>query len=91
MKHENRLIIPEGTKAIMPDAFWCRNDISELVLPDSLIFIGMDAFNECDSLEMVHFGAGLREISSGAFRYCEKLVICCLRSSIVFARLIPSQ
>lgn len=47
--------VPEGTKAIGGYAFW-SSDVTEVVLPDSLVSINDEVFSECRDLTAVYYG-----------------------------------
>ena len=48
-------------------------NIEELILPDSVINIGEEAFLGCQELKKVKFGKKIKSIEKGAFANCEKL------------------
>ncbi len=58
-------ILP-GTKVICDEAFWGADDLTEIVIPDSVIAIGDCAFWECD-LRSVDIPYSVRYIGSQAF------------------------
>ena len=66
-------IVKEGTVTIADSAFYYKDNLKSITLPDSLISIGEGAFESCDALENVTFGNGLKKIENDAFRYCESL------------------
>ncbi len=47
--------------------------VSKITLPDTLLYIGRNAFSETDKLESIIVPAGLREIDSWAFWNCKNL------------------
>ena len=47
-----------------------NTNLKSIVLPDSLISIGNNAFFRCSSLESVTFGSNLETIGRDAFAYC---------------------
>lgn len=58
----NKVTVPDGTKYIAKIAFRNNSNITELILPDSLISIGEQAFSGCMSLYFIDFGKGLSQI-----------------------------
>lgn len=76
-KRDKCYIIPDGTKAIMPDAFANNGYIEEVIMPDTLESIGVGAFCK-SSLKKVRLSACLKEIpdwnmynSGGVFMECK--------------------
>lgn len=57
-----KITIPDRTRYIAGIAFRYNPNITELVLPDSLAFIGEQAFSECGALSSIDFGKGLSQI-----------------------------
>ena len=72
-EHQERLLIPEGIREIMPFALAEHREIQELTLPDSLQKIGAHAFYNCRSLVQISFSDHLDDIGDGAFKNCEKI------------------
>lgn len=58
--------------SISDKAFY-KSSIETVILPDSLVTIGVNAFRECPALSMVYFNAGLIEIGKSAFYKCTSL------------------
>lgn len=56
-----------------PRAFQDQTALRRVTLPDTVAFIGEDAFAGCLALESVTFGAGLTLLDMGCFRDCESL------------------
>ena len=81
-----KLVIPEGITHI-DEAVFDRDEfeeVEELVLPDSLIKIGVDAFYGLENLKQIDFGNGLEEIGDGAFSCCTSLKEIKLSGSITW-------
>ena len=64
--------IPESVKIIEGRAF-CTMPIQEIVISDSVEYIGYEAFYSCWKLESVVIGYNIQEIQPEAFRYCSAL------------------
>lgn len=60
----------DGVKAIESKAF-CKSNISEIILPDSLILIKKEAFYHCKSISNIVFGKNLRFIGGMSFYHCK--------------------
>lgn len=63
-----KLVIADGVKYIDNSSF-SGCGITELVLPESLAWIGRLAFADCESLEKVTMYKGVQEIEKNAFAY----------------------
>ena len=59
-------------KAIDYGAFYAT-DITSVVIPNSIVYMGDEAFKNCGMLESVVIGNGITTIPYGAFNLCEKL------------------
>lgn len=71
--------IKEGTRRIETAAFkWC-DSVKSIVIPDSVEFIGSEAFVGCTSLEKVYIGSGVSGMNGSPFAFdiegkpCSKL------------------
>ncbi len=69
LKH---ITIPNSVKAIGYSSF-CGCALEEIELPDSLLYIGADAFSECFNIKTLHFPNSLVTIDNGAFQSCTSL------------------
>ena len=75
---ESDLVIPEQyllstVTRIAPRAFWGANQLTSVVIPDSVKIIDQDAFPYCENLKTVYLGRGLESIGSWAFYGCPNL------------------
>ncbi len=59
--------------AIDDYTFMSKTAITSMIIPDTVVFMGIGAFEGCNNLEDVSIGTGLVKISNGAFRDCIKL------------------
>ena len=83
---DKNVVIPETINgyrvtAIGETAFWSQF-ITGVVMPDSVVTIGRDAFMDCIELQSVTFSNSLTEIGLWAFRNCEKLESVALPGSL---------
>ncbi len=62
------LTLPSTLKSIQAEAFYMVPISGKLEVPDSVTYIGYDAFREC-SLTSLKLGKGLKYISEGAFAW----------------------
>ena len=72
-----KIVIPNGVTEIkgssLNSAFWEREGITEVVIPDSVTTIGRNAFYKCTSLEKVTIGNNVKSIGDLAFFDCSSL------------------
>ena len=62
------ITIKDGTKAIAACAFFQKHyNIIEIIIPDSVQFIGYKAFLECYELKKVNIPEGIKSIENGTF------------------------
>ena len=68
------LTIGENVEVIPYSAFQdCYNVTGELVIPNSVYYIGENAFNNCYGLSAVTMPEGITTIEQGAFGWCSNL------------------
>ena len=72
VKTEGELTIPDGVTTIPSYAFAYQN-ITSVIVPDSVKSIGSSAFRYCDSLASVTIGNGVTSIGDSAFYSCTSL------------------
>lgn len=69
---ETELSLPESINGngydIYQYAFWNRDNITKVIIPDNVSVIGEYAFADCDILAEITFGSGILEIKGYAFR-----------------------
>jgi len=51
-----------------------NSEVEQLILPETLIEIGEEAFFGCVNLKEVAFPTSLRKIDEGAFMHCDRLL-----------------
>ena len=71
---DSKLIIPEGVKAIGNGAFNLSGyELEEVIIPKGCLYIGSEAFINCDKLKKVIIPEGLLAIEYRAFWGCASL------------------
>ncbi len=68
----DKVVIEEGTRVIPGCAFY-NSGINEIVLPDSIEYIGSGAFDSCKNLTQITLPKNLKELTSSVFANCYKL------------------
>ena len=74
LSQDGVLTIPNDVRKIPKNVFKNREDITKVILPQSLLTIGKHAFCSCINLEQVVTNCNLRVIEQGAFQNCFKLL-----------------
>ncbi len=72
IKNIKKLVLPEGIIFIERNAFQ-KNGIQEIVLPESLKSIEIQAFDGCTSLKNVTFPAGIISFGNVLFQDCKSI------------------
>ena len=67
------IVIPEGVREILSDAFKDCEQPERVRIPDSVVKIEPNAFDGCTNLKSVIFGKNLQFIGCEAFRGCTSL------------------
>lgn len=68
----DEVVVKAGTKTIGESAF-AHNSLTGVSLPEGLVTIGEDAFNECEALKAIDIPAGVQTIGASAFQNCGNL------------------
>lgn len=69
----DEVVLKEGVTSIRGGAFQ-GSTIKSIVIPDSVTEIGYNAFTNCQNLESISIGKGLKKVAAGnQFNGCEKL------------------
>ena len=77
-----KLVVEEGVKTILADAFCNAWSLTSVSLPDSLTLIGGYAFNGCTALTEIALPSGVTEIQWYAFYGCTALTEITLPSGV---------
>jgi len=68
------ITVQENTTRIIKKAFYSQKSIKEIIIPESVNYIGVEAFKGCQNLQKVTFaGSGEVIIDSSAFEGCTSL------------------
>ncbi|MEI0559947.1 leucine-rich repeat domain-containing protein, partial [Brachyspira intermedia] len=68
------IIFPENRiTTIEAIVFDCNQSIKEIVIPDSVITMGFAAFSNCDRLEKITLGKGIKRIEKSPISECDVL------------------
>ena len=70
---EGVLEVLPGTLEVQREAGTDLPKLTAVVIPDSVTFIGGNAFMRCDNIETVVLGSGVEELDSNVFCDCNKL------------------
>ncbi len=74
--------IKSGTKVIADLAFYCCDDLTSVIIPDSVTSIGDSAFWYCKSLKAVTIPDSVASICEGAFKDCTNLASVTIGDSV---------
>lgn len=81
-KPTGELIIKEGTRTIVGNAFYDCDDISSVVMPNTVAGIGNRAFYACSNITSVNIPISVTTIGDNAFGACRNLSTISLPNSI---------
>ena len=76
------ITLEEGVQKIHDKAFSGCTSITELVIPDSITYIGVRAFYKCEGLKTLTIGTGITEIPNYAFYGCTLLETVVMSDSV---------
>lgn len=72
---ENPIItLKRGCRIVGPEVFYHSDKLQEITIPDSVVFIGNSAFQECGNLTHVYGMKNVRGIADNAFENCAEMV-----------------
>ncbi|MBR4116925.1 MAG: leucine-rich repeat domain-containing protein [Clostridia bacterium] len=69
-----KIIIADGTTKVKSGMMICRKQLTEVVIPESVISIGSYAFGGCSGLENIDIPKNVTSIGDNAFSGCSGLV-----------------
>ncbi len=70
-------------KYVETNAFKDNTEITEVVIPNSVVFIGQNAFSGCTNLRSVTLGEGVRSLEWRAFKDCVSLTSIHIPASVI--------
>ena len=59
----------------------CTTNAIDVIIPNSVIFIGVFVFEGCSNLKTVTIPNSVTSIEDDTFRYCENIMIHCYKNS----------
>ncbi len=86
---DTAVVVKSGTISIA-EAVFRETEITSVSLPDTLIYIGKDAFYRCTSLTSVNIPSSVSEIGAAAFSGCSVLTSVSLNAEIIGASAFSS-
>ena len=86
---DTAVVVKSGTISIA-EAVFRETEITSVSLPDTLIYIGKDAFYRCASLTSVNIPSSVSEIGAAAFSGCSVLTSVSLNAEIIGASAFSS-
>lgn len=81
-KNTTSIVIPYGITTIPDETFMDFDKIEEIVIPDSVEYIGKAAFKGCKSLKKIRLSNNLHILDDFAFSECESLEEITIPSSL---------
>lgn len=81
MKKDKTYTVPEGTEAIMYNAFESA-PLTGITIPGSVRFIGNNAFLFCEKLKEIVLPEGIEELGQFPFQHCSSLTKATLPASL---------
>lgn len=79
---KGKLTVCEGTKVIGSYACYECPELTEVVLPESVVSIGSSSFYKCEKLKKINIPEGVTEIPYNAFNWCSSLESVYLPSTV---------
>lgn len=69
MDKVTKIVLPDGVEKICGGAFLSASSLAEINIPNSISYIGEEAFKYCKKLYGIELGEGVKVIEDGAFAY----------------------
>ena len=74
--------LPSGLEEIAGEAFACNNMVDKICIPESVNFIGEEAFRSCQNLKSINIPNRLTRLREGVFSECSSLTNIILPESL---------
>lgn len=81
--------IKEGTKVICNEAFYWREELQDIHIPNSVTHIGKSAFYWCKALQSIHIPNSVTQIGNMAFFDCRSLQSINIPNSVRYIGMNP--
>lgn len=81
---DSMVVVPDGVTIIGAEAFKDNYTITGILLPNSLTYIGLGAFENCAELQLINIPEGVSSIEKNAFKNCTKLYGVLLPESLAY-------
>lgn len=79
----NSYSIKRGTTVIADDAFSGCENLTTIIIPDSVITVGKRSFQSCNHLKNIAIGSGVKTVGDSAFNYCNSLESVVIPNSVI--------
>ena len=73
ISENDNIVLKDGTKSIADFAFFQERDLVSITFPESMEYIGYQAFSNCDKLVSIELPKNVETIEKGAFWECDSL------------------
>lgn len=73
MPQNTRINVKSGAVSIAEGAFYLEENLSSVIFPEGLKYIGDAAFGSCSKLKKITIPGSVKEIGSRAFEHCDRL------------------
>lgn len=78
----NAIPCDDSIHKIGPKAFWNREDLENIVIPDNITDIGRYAFHKCKNMKYALMSGAVKQLGEGAFYGCQSLSLVSLSRSL---------
>ncbi len=78
----DRIVLRDGTKSVSPYCFYNRANITELTMPNTVLYLGTFAFYRCTGLTSIELPNSIKRLPDNVFQGCSGLVSVKLPSAL---------